>query len=42
MVQNNYVRQKYDSIDNLDDLKETKDGETPWFEFKAIKKEKGT
>jgi|GEM_PF-1398798 len=46
MVQSNYVRQKYDSINNLDDLKKfisnSKDGETPWLEFKAIKKEKGT
>ena len=46
MVQSNHVRQKYDSINNLDDLGEiildSKDGETPWLEFKTIKKEKGT
>lgn len=40
MAQSNYVRQKYDSINNLDDLRKnisnSKDGETPWLEFKAI------
>lgn len=44
MVQSNHVRQKYDSINNLDDLGEiisdSKDGETPWLEFKTIKKKK--
>ena len=44
MMQDNYVRLKYDSINSLDDIKtlisNSKDGETPWLEFKGIKKEK--
>lgn len=46
MMQDNYVRLKYDSINSLDDIKtlisNSKDGETPWLEFKGIKKEKNT
>lgn len=39
-MQSNYVRQKYDLIKSLDDLipliSDSKDGESSWFEFKAI------
>ena len=41
-MQSNYVRQKYDLIKSLDDLvsliSDSKDGESSWLEFKAIKK----
>ena len=46
MIQDSYVRLKYDSINSLDDIKtlisNSKDGETPWLEFKAIKRENST
>lgn len=42
-MQRNYVRQKYDLIKSLDDLipliSDSKDGESSWLEFKAIKKQ---
>ena len=42
-MQSNYARQKYDLIKSLDDLvsliSDSKDGESSWLEFKAIKKQ---
>lgn len=42
MIRNDFIRSKYDSVTCLSDLKDlvsdSKDGETPWLEFKAIRR----